>query len=94
MTEWDLMTELSIASNKADNEKLSSLILDNDFTSKAQAVKIAISCFQITKENVSKHMQAAKKLVLLPTPKSFRESFRQDLLRELVGQIESKNPVT
>lgn len=89
MTEWDLMRELAKAGNTNDHEKLSNIILNNDFVDKCQAITIAISSFEVTKENISKNMEAAKKLTLLPQPKSFRESLRQELIKEIIDELES-----
>ena len=80
------MTEIAKVNNQGDDGRLSELILNNDFTDKLQATIIAISSFQITKENVSTYQDAANKLVGLPEPESFRESLRQELLKNLIDE--------
>jgi hypothetical protein len=92
MTEWELMTEIAKANNQGNNVRLAELILDNDFTDKSQAATIAISSFQLTKENAITYQDAARKLAELPEPKAFRESLRQDVLKGIID--ESRQSVT
>lgn len=83
--EWDLMKRLN-ASVIISQEKLSSIILESDFSNKEFAQEIAISVFEITDENIKLYKSTAKKLL------SFRESdkwgiaccFRQELLNQLI----------
>lgn len=88
MSEWDLMTEIAKANNSGNDQYLATLILDNDFTGMNRAVTMLVSSFQLTKENVSSNIEAAKKLVGLDSPKALRESLRHSMLVELIQEIE------
>ena len=88
MNEWDLMTVMANASNTGDQKGLSALIVANDLSGKPQATTLALSAFEITKENVSEHMEAAKKLASLAEPAAFRESLRQSVLVEMLNELE------
>jgi hypothetical protein len=81
------MTEIAKAKNQGDDDKLASIIVDNDLSEKGQATIMAISAFQITKENVTKFHEAAMKLAELPEPCTFRESIRHWILKEIVAKI-------
>jgi len=84
MNELDLMKEIATASNQGDQQKLSKIIMDNDFEGKNMAVTIAISGFNLTEENVHKNIEAAKKLANLDEPSEFRESMRHSILNEML----------
>jgi len=84
MTEWDLMTEIAKASNKGDQQKLSDIIINNDLNSNPRASMMAISGIEVTLKNISKYIDASKKLISLPAPQSFREALRQDVIKQII----------
>lgn len=88
MTEWEFMTEIAKANNNGDDERMSQLILENDFQDMKQAITMLFSCFQLTKENIKTHISAAKKLSKFDAPESYRESIRHSMLSELIKEIQ------
>ncbi len=88
MTDWELMTEIAKANNGGDRKALSELLLANELKG-AGVVNIAISSFELTKENVSLYLAAAKKLANAVPPDDFRAGFRHCLLVEMIKEIDS-----
>lgn len=90
MREWDLTKAIVEASNNNDQDKLAQLIIDNDFTNFVQPVSVAISCFIITKDNVRKNIEAAKKLADFPEPNDFSIWIRQAMIIDTINMIEEE----
>lgn len=86
MSEWDLMKQIAEASNNGNQRQLARIIV-SDFSATPQVITMLFSCFQLTKENVKTNLSAAKKLAKLPEPETFRESLRQEMLRELLTKL-------
>lgn len=87
MSEWDLMKQIAEASNNGNQRKLARIIMAYDFSAMPQAITMLFNCFELTEENIKTNLGAAKKLVELPEPEAFRESLRQEMLRELLTKL-------
>jgi hypothetical protein len=79
MNDWDLIKK--IASVQNDQDKLSELILETDFTNCTHAGGLALCAFEVSPANVKKHREAAEKLKELNHRcLSYCDSFRQRFL--------------
>ena len=85
MNEWELMIEMSNASNNRESNYFAKIITDNNFDGLMGAQSMAISLFEITGENIKNHMEAAKKIANFEEPKGIREAFRHALLNDFLN---------
>ena len=62
MTDWDLLGLISNASH-VSQDKISEVIMGNNFSNKVAAQDAALNVFEVTPDNICKHWEAASKLV-------------------------------
>lgn len=91
MKEWDLMKEIAYANNNNDDELLATIVMKNDFTGKPNAINMINNSFELTIDNISKHVLAAKRILSFKSPDDLRGSMRFEILKELIDEIEDSN---
>lgn len=96
-SDWDHLKAICEAANSGNQPLVSDLILaiDTDAVG-VQLIDAAVTAFDITPENMSKHREAAAKLAAAPQGKhlGFRSAIRQSMIGSfLAGEwSEKENP--
>ena len=83
-SEWDWMVAMAKASNSGDKQAVSRIICDAPLAEMPRLQHMAISVFEITKENVSTYPDAAERLAELEDDGTWdaRAAFRPSLIKE------------
>ncbi|MBD0788194.1 hypothetical protein HUO09_17705 [Vibrio sp. Y2-5] len=84
---WELLKRIVTLSNNRKSEELYALIGTSDFSDKPQATHAAITAIELTQDNVDIHKENLLKFVnnVDGTTMDFREAFRFELLKDLLG---------
>lgn len=84
--DWQLMR--SLGDVQAEQSKLAKMINQVDFSVLPQSRVFALEVFELTVENVTKHISAARKLAGMSETSSIKNAYRITLLRELIANID------
>jgi len=88
MNDFDWQMMRSLADVQTDQSELAKIINQVDFAVLPQSKAFALEVFELTAENVAKHISAAKKLAGMRETSSIKNACRITLLRELIANID------